>query len=361
MLAFITETETVWERLEKTTKPLVLYGMGNGADKILDWCEEHGVRVAAIFASDEFVRGQSFRGFTVVKYADVVAKYPDFLLVIAFASESQVVLRHFHLLAQQHETVAPHLPLFAGDPSVSWQWLAEHEQDLQEVYEHLADAQSQRVFAALLNYKLSGKITYLEACETQRLADCQELYTFDEEETYLDLGAYDGDTLEEFLGFVQGRYRQIVAVEPDGKNFKKLIRFVEEAGLPAVELVPQGIWQQAGYLQFNNTGGRQAALGVEGKTSIAVTSVDELLGTRRASYIKMDVEGAEYQALCGGADQLRSAGPKLFVAAYHRDDDLWRLPQLIWQLRPDYQIYLRKHPYIPAWEINLLCVCPSSK
>ena len=65
MLDFILEKQSVWELLSTTTKPVVLYGMGNGADKIIDWCEENQVRVQGVFASDEFVRGQQFRGFKV--------------------------------------------------------------------------------------------------------------------------------------------------------------------------------------------------------------------------------------------------------------------------------------------------------
>ena len=77
---------------------------------------------------------------------------------------------------------------------------------------------------------------------------------------------------------------------------------------------------------------------------------------RPISYIKMDVEGAEVQALAGGVRTITQYKPKLFVAAYHYDVDLFRLPQLIWQLVPDYKVYLRKHPYVPAWELNFIAV-----
>ena len=71
MLNFIKETESVWDNLRNTKKPIVLYGMGNGADKIIDWCEANSVKVSGIFATDEFVRYQSFRGLIVEKYSDI--------------------------------------------------------------------------------------------------------------------------------------------------------------------------------------------------------------------------------------------------------------------------------------------------
>ncbi len=52
---------------------------------------------------------------------------------------------------------------------------------------------------------------------------------------------------------------------------------------------------------------------------------------------------------------LRLFAPKLNLAAYHRFEDIFRLPLLIKKLNPDYQIYLRHHPYIPAWDTNLYC------
>ena len=77
----------LWERLRKKDKPILLYGMGNGADKIADELERRGMEVAAYFASDDFVRGQLFRGKRVMKYADVKENYPECVILVAFASQ----------------------------------------------------------------------------------------------------------------------------------------------------------------------------------------------------------------------------------------------------------------------------------
>ena len=92
------------------------------------------------------------------------------------------------------------------------------------------------------------------------------------------------------------------------------------------------------------------------KKTVPVTTIDAVAAGRAISYIKMDVEGAEVQALAGGIVTISKYAPKLFVAAYHYDVDLFRLPLLMWQLVPDYKIYLRKHPYVPAWELNFIAV-----
>lgn len=351
MLSFMKETISVWERLQQTTKPIVLYGMGNGADKIIDWCEANGVKVSGIFASDEFVRYQQFRGLTVQKYSDIIAAQgEDILIVIAFASERPEVLARFKELAAKHETLAPHLPLFDEEETVSTAWLAKHEQELQTVYARLADDASREVFSDTLNYKLSGKVEYLFHCATERQEDLRELFTFGENEVYMDLGAYNGDTVQEFLQLTGGKYQYIIAVEPDRRNCRKLAAMAESLGNITVQQC--GVWNVPGELGFSDSGGRQSTFLAVQKQTVPVNSIDNLAQDLPVSYIKMDVEGAEVQALTGGRQVITGQQPKLFVAAYHYDMDLFRLPLLLWQLVPEYKIYLRKHPYVPAWELN---------
>lgn len=100
--------------------------------------------------------GQVFRGHMVETYTAVKARLGDFLIVIAFASESPAVLNRFQELSTMHETVAPHLPLFPGDETVSFDWLQQHQQELQQVYDNLADAGPETCLQHSLNYKLSG-------------------------------------------------------------------------------------------------------------------------------------------------------------------------------------------------------------
>lgn len=353
MLDFLQEHISVWEKLQTTRKPIILYGMGNGADKIIDWCEANGVKVSGIFATDEFVRYQQFRGFIVRKYSDIISEFgDDILIVIAFASERPEVLARFRELAGLHETVAPHLPLFQETDVVSRVWLEKYASQLQQAYALLADAQSRQVFAATLNYKLSGKITYLFDCATNRNEDLRTVFTWQEGESYLDLGAYNGDTIQEFLSLAP-HPQQIIAVEPDRRNCRKL-RAWAEAESVSCEVHECGIWDTQTELAFSDSGGRQSSFCSKPKNTVAVATIDNIVGNRPLTYIKMDVEGAEKQALAGGKRTIQAHMPKMFLAAYHYDNDLWILPLMLKELNPNYKIYLRKHPYVPCWEINYL-------
>ena len=377
MLPFINEENTLWEYLKTAGQPVVLYGTGDGADKVLARLAETGVPVSGIFASDEFVRGQQFHGFTVRTYSELLALREKVIVLIAFASELPDVLERFYKLASVHETYAPHVPVFSGEETVTAAWIKKYERELQTVYERLADAVSRETFASVLNYKLSGRLSYLQACTTNRADDLKTLFSFGGEETYLDLGAYNGDTVQEFLQLTRGRYKKIVALEPDKKNFKKLTDFVRQNELKHITCLQAGVWNDCGSLELTGNGGRQSTFWEADcsgfatqplsqtcsmkkkikKQQVTVVSVDAVLGNDRADYMKFDVEGVEKEALEGAAGHLVPDGngtlPKLLVAAYHHDEDLFALPMLLWKLQPEYKIYLRKHPYVPAWEINI--------
>ena len=377
MLPFINEENTLWEYLKTAGKPVVLYGTGDGADKVLARLAETGVPVSGIFASDEFVRGQQFHGFTVRTYSELLALREKVIVLIAFASELPDVLERFYKLASVHETYAPHVPVFSGEETVTAAWIKKYERELQTVYERLADAVSRETFASVLNYKLSGKLSYLQACTTNRAEDLRTIFSFGREETYLDLGAYNGDTVQEFLQLTHGRYKKIIALEPDPKNYKKLTDYVRQYELKNVTCLQAGVWNDCGSLELTGNGGRQSTFWEADRSGFAtqnlsqtcsmkkkvkkqqvnVVSVDAVLGNDHADYMKFDVEGVEKEALEGAAGHLVPDGngtlPKLLVAAYHHDEDLFALPMLLWKLQPEYKIYLRKHPYVPAWEINI--------
>ena len=377
MLPFINEENTLWEYLKTAGKPVVLYGTGDGADKVLARLAETGVPVSGIFASDEFVRGQQFHGFTVQAYSELLASREKVIVLIAFASELPDVMERFYKLASVHETYAPHVPVFSGEETVTAAWIKKYERELQTVYERLADAVSRETFASVLNYKLSGKLSYLQACTTNRTEDMRTIFSFGREETYLDLGAYNGDTVQEFLLLTHGRYKKIIALEPDPKNYKKLTDYVRQYELKNVTCLQAGVWNDCGSLELNGKGGRQSTFWEADRSGFAtqplsqtcsmkkkikkqqvtVVSVDAVLGNDHADYMKFDVEGVEKEALEGAAGHLAPDGngalPKLLVAAYHHDEDLFALPLLLWKLQPEYKIYLRKHPYVPAWEINI--------
>ncbi|RPF47550.1 FkbM family methyltransferase [Hydrogenoanaerobacterium saccharovorans] len=351
----LTENESVWDRMRTCGKPIVLYGMGDGAQKILDVCKQKHIKIADIFASDEFVRGHSFAGYKILKYSEVCAKYKDFMVAVSFATQLNDVLDRIYKIDSQYETVAPDVPVIVDGTLFDMDYLHQHWNEIEQVYSLLADDQSKKVYANILNYKISGKLCYLKECETS-VFEAYQLLNLGLNEDYVDLGAYRGDTIEEFLTHTKRTYQSITAFEPDKKTYSKLVDKVKALNLVNVQCHNLGAWSCQTELRFAGKAGRNSALSQNGNRVVPVASVDHILSGNRASYIKMDVEGAECEALKGCENTIKRHQPKLCISVYHRNEDIFSLPLQVHKLNPLYQLYLRHFSYIPAWDTNLYCI-----
>ena len=336
----------LWDRLQLSEKPVVIYGMGDGCEKIMRVCGEYRIPVAGIFASDEYVRGHSFLGYPVLRYDEAKQAFGSMIVLLAFAAFESGLVSKIKRIAVENELYAPDVPLFGGG-LFERRYIKEHRAELEQVYALLADARSRQVFESVLAYKITGCIDYLLACETPKQEAFDQILRFGPEECYADLGAYDGDTVVEFVRVVNGAYRRIYALEPNPKNFSRLVRGC--AGLPEVVSIQKGAWNREETLAFHAKAGRSSAILPGAAQSIEAAPVDDLI-EEPLSYIKLDVEGAEREALEGCRRQILAYKPKLAISAYHRNEDLFALPLQISAMRADYRIYLRHHPYIPAWD-----------
>ena len=153
----------VWDRLASESRPIVVYGMGNGADKLFARFEERGIRAAAVFASDGFVRGQFFRGMRVMRFSEVRAAYPDFVIVLAFASDRPELLAAVGEMSRSNDLLVPDMPL-AGGAYFDRAFYAEHWGEIRAAYDLFPDDESRSVYAAVVRNRLSGAVAPLLSC-----------------------------------------------------------------------------------------------------------------------------------------------------------------------------------------------------
>lgn len=349
MLEFIKEKD-IWQTLKESDLPTVLYGMGLGAEKVMANLQQQGIEVRDVFASDEFVRGHYFKGFKVMKYSEICEKYDDFNVVLCFASHIDSVIEKIEQINKEHTVYAPDVPV-AGGGLFCRQFVKEHEKEFDFAFHQLADEESRRVYLDIINFKISGKIEYLLRSFGEKEEVYQNILQLNTNENILDLGAYDGDTIREFLSFTGGRYQSITALEPDKKNFKKLVKNTDT--LKNIKCLNMGAWNQKDTLIFSTKAGRNSRLSAEGE-QVKVTDIDSL--NIPATFIKMDIEGSELKALDGMKQTIKKHHPKLYVCAYHRNEDLYSLPAKILETDSSYKIYFRHSKYIPAWESNFYCI-----
>lgn len=352
MIEKITETD-VWDSLKNTDLPVMLYGMGNGTDMIVEKLNEIGVEFAEIFASDEFVRGHTAYGKRVLKYSEVCEKYDDFVIVLCFAVHDEKMLGRIYELSKEHRLYAPNVPV-VNDGVFTREYIEKHDAQFDRAYSLLADDFSRQSFVDVLNFKVSGKAEYLFKCQKEKMSVYSEYLELSDNEILMDLGAYDGDTVREFLQATNGNYEKIYAVEADAKNYKKLTANTE--AFENVETYNLAAWDKKETLFFEKKKGRNSKLSSQGNVEVQADSVDNILDGRKITLLKMDIEGSEEKALDGAIRTVNAYKPKLYVCAYHRNSDMFRLPVKIHEMDENYKIYFCHHPYIPAWESNFYCV-----
>lgn len=340
-----------WEFLKDCSLPIALYGTGNGADRVIEESDKLGITVSHVVASDGFVRQRSFRGFPVKGISQLEEEIGDFIIALAFASPLPQVIDNIKSLTTRHTVIMPSVPIY-GDNIFNKDFLKNNIDSIEKAYSLLCDEKSKQVFEHIIKFQITGKLDYCFNCETDK-NEAFEILNLSENESFLDLGAYRGDTIKELLHYSKS-YKKIVAVEPDKKTFKKLQNYCE--ALSNCITLNNAIWNESKELFFDTDKGRGSSAKNSGDSVFSVT-VDELrekYGT--FTYLNIDVEGAEKEMLMGAHKTLSQDKPKLCMAVYHRSEDIFTLVNKINEINGDYKIYLRHHPHISFWDTNIYCI-----
>ncbi len=348
-----------WDMIREDPRPVLVYGMGNGADKLLSRMAEKGIEAADFFASDGFVRGHSFHGKRVLSFCEAKEKYEDFQIVLAFASHREEVLAMLFDMAEHYTLRMPDLPV-SGDGVFDKDYYNTHYEEIREGYNALSDEGSRALYASLFRFKLTGDITVLRE-HTVTPTECYALFSPELVRHAVDAGAYTGDTVRECIGIFP-YLRHIYGIEPDPKSLKRLLRYAEEE--PRLTAVHAALWNENGTSLFSVSGNRNSTLlsgSYQARSGeVPLMTLDHIVGDERIDYIKYDVEGVEKEALLGSMETIRRDRPYLNVSVYHRNEDLFSLLLFLQGELTEYSFSLLRTPSVPAWEIRLIGV-PNEK
>lgn len=325
---------------------LGVVGAAGEGRRLVERCAARGIAVRAVVDDDPGKHGPLGR-CTVGPVESLARLDRSTPLVIA----SHRVLRAAdRLRAMGFTAVAPFALLQVVDPEAfpphmfydGWlEDLFKNRERYRELGARLADDTSRRVLDAVLGFRLTLDPDVLRPVVEWDLYGPGGLLSYGDDEVYVDGGAFDGDTIRLFIERVHGRFARVLAFEPDAATFARLR--ANFAGEPRVEPVNAGLHRRTATLRFDNAGTRGSILASDGGVEIRVVGLDEVLGEGRVTYIKMNIEGAELEALRGAAAAIRRWRPKLAISAYHRPTDLWEVPEVVHELNPGYRLFLRQH------------------
>ncbi len=347
-------SQDVWTFLKNSNSPILIYGMGNGADKIIGVFEKYGIKYQDVFASDGFVRGHSYRGKTVLSYSQACEKYGnDFIIVVSFGSKLPDVIDKIFSLEEKHMVFCPDVPVCDG-AIFNKEFFELHENELFTARNLLYDDISKEVFDNIVRFKLTGKPCYLRTTSFDE-NEVDNILNLENYKSYADLGAYNGDTIKKYTKICPN-INKIYAFEPDKRNFRKLSVCCEELTEIDISLYNCAVCDAERVLEFSSSGNRNSSGASKGSyqhktVEIQGKAIDNEIEC--VDFIKYDVEGLEYDALLGSKRLLANYKPDLLISMYHKSEDMYMLPILIKKLNPSYNMYLRRLPYIPAWDLNL--------
>ncbi len=349
--------EDMWDILKAQTSPIVVYGMGNGADKLINRFAKYGIEIADFFASDGFVRGHSFHGKRVKAFSEIKAEYSDFVIVLSFASNKPEVVKMLGEISENYNMYIPDMPISDEEEYFDREFYNSHYSDIVKAYNSLYDSESKSLFCAMINYKLTGRGEYLFSSYTE-LSDMYDMLPRKKIKSIVDVGAYNGDTLKQAVAFFPD-LTSAIAIEPDVRSFAKLQKYADTLENIKVQAVNGAAWSHGGKMEFSSSGNRNstgtATVSFKHKSiEIDIFSVDSLV-SGRVDYIKYDVEGAEREALLGSDITIQRYSPSLLVSLYHKSRDIFELINIINERYPDYTLRLARLICLPAWELNLIC------
>jgi FkbM family methyltransferase len=220
-----------------------------------------------------------------------------------------------------------------------------HREQIKEVYEHLADEESKKQFLAHIDSRVNLNFEGLPDPDTTNQYFPSDVIFLTSDEVFLDAGAYDGDTLRDFISRTNGNFGKYLALEPDPVNYEKLREVASSFDKGKVEVFPFAVGNENTILRFDATGGAGAGFSETGSIEVECKRVDDFFYDYKPTYLKFDIEGAELDALKGAKKTIETYRPKLAVCIYHLPDDLWTIFTYLQNSFPFYNFFARTHQY----------------
>jgi len=222
-----------------------------------------------------------------------------------------------------------------------------HQQEFHDLSVLLADEFSKKTLRKVLEYRMTWKVKALKGVIVEPQYFQRDIFLPVKDEIFIDGGAYVGDTVESFIkNFAEkskwrGNYKRVYAWEPDAINISQMRKNL--CKYKNIEIVPYGMWKEKTELKFFENGNAGSKIAETGTKKVDVDSIDQIHLSDKITFIKMDIEGSEKEALQGARHVIQRDKPRLAICIYHRPEDLYEIPFLIKEFVPEYKLYIRHH------------------
>lgn len=329
--------------------PVWIFGAGNFGRAVARACQRQGIEVAGLVQTcpkHKELDDLPVRGWEDLSTAD---KQQPLLMGIFNRDTPMDSLLQLAAQAGCSTIVWPWDIYAVLGESLGWRfWLADpallvtHAHDCQRTASRLADDASRICLSRVVAFRqgLDPGYASFQHDEPQYFNRLTLAGLEGRPLNYVDGGAYVADSLLALAA--THTVSRAWLFEPDTKNFDRMVTTVRQHGATATCL-PMAIGDRNTLLRFSGGVGEAGRLDPHGDEGIACVRLDDVLAGQRVDFLKLDVEGAEEAVLVGAAETLRASRPVMALSCYHHPHDLWRLPDCLAELVPDYAFYLRQH------------------
>ncbi|AOZ93254.1 FkbM family methyltransferase [Paenibacillus crassostreae] len=327
--------------LRPIDKPIILFGAGSWGIYYLNTIKKYFSKI--LFCDNNPEKwGTTLEGFPVISFDELKNIYSNSFITITSLDFYDQILEQ---LEENHlqERILISLEGFI-DPDFNdyFNTVKNNEHQFKKAYDILSDDKSKQIFCDRINCCITADKKYLIPLRSTSPQYFEsEIISLTDEEIFIDGGAYIGDTVEIFLKQTNEIFKKIYSFEPEKTKHEEFLR--KFSGYHNIELYPHGLWSERGVLRFNAVDDGSSGVNKDGDTDITVVSIDDVLNGKPVTYIKMDIEGAELEALKGAQNTIKRHKPKLAICIYHKPLDLVEIPLFIKQLVPEYKIYIRHY------------------
>ena len=335
--------------MDELRRGCIVFGAAVLGKKVISGLQTMGIDVKVVLDNDPSKHGASYMGVKISKPADFVNT--DLPVVIAskfvYDIDQQLQALNIRIRIPHYVLSILHPEVFPNELHQNAIALIEAEWPrVQEAYGVLSDELSRKAFFQLIHFRHT-----LQPADLPHPVDDQ--YFIDtfwqpcDRETFVDVGAYCGDTLQEYLTRCKGAFRKYLAIEPDKVNYRQLLSIIPTDYAHKIDTWNLAAGVREGKHAFHAVGGLDSRFVAVDSTADAeilnTVALDDLLRDEDACTLNMDVEGWEPQVLAGAFEIIRERQPRLAVCVYHRPDHLWSLLLQITQINKNYRFFLRHH------------------
>ena len=327
------------------TKKIAIYGAGNFG-KLFRKCLGK-----VDFFIDDLSTEKNIEGIPIVDLSDIPQETKIYISPLQYSTKIEHFLRQrgFENIINFTESIKTLPNILEEIAKTNYLWLNESTKDVDEkkiekVKNLLVDEKSKTILNNIVNLRKTFNTKYYINPEDieyfpQDVPVLENLSRVN----FIDCGAYTGDTIEELINQKKD-IGYTISFEPDSKNLLALQKTLSKFTKNNHIVYPAGVYSSNTTLHFANNGiDSSAAFDENSSSMVSVVALDTIILNSHPNFIKMDIEGAEKEALLGARKILQKYKPNLAICLYHKTKDLWELPLLIAELEPSYKMYIRVH------------------